>query len=201
MSRRIRKLANFGLRYLLLAFLCIPASATVNVKDYGAQGNGTDNDTAALNNGFVAACSASEDLYIPSGTYLVTSLDAVHNCGITFHGDGPSNTILKLMAPARTSMMTFDGSLEKNLALVVQDLALDGGHLGGAGIAIERYQAVTINRVSFNYFGTPGYSLGHKHDFDGLYVRNVENARVTDSQISGNERYGVELQAVHSSTV
>jgi parallel beta-helix repeat protein len=201
MSRRIRKLANFGLRYLLLAFLCIPASATVNVKDYGAQGNGTDNDTAALNNGFVAACSASEDLYIPSGTYLVTSLDAVHNCGITFHGDGPSNTILKLMAPARTSMMTFDGSLEKNLALVVQDLALDGGHLGGAGIAIERYQAVTINRVSFNYFGTPGYSLGHKHDFDGLYVRNVENARVTDSQFSGNERYGVELQAVHSSTV
>src|SRR6516225_2606988 len=59
----------------------------------------------------------------------------------------------------------------------------------------------TINRVSFNYFGTPGYSLGHKNDFDGLYIRNVENARVTDSQFTGNERYGVELQAVHSSTV
>jgi parallel beta-helix repeat protein len=201
MSRRVWKLANDGLRYLLLAFFCIPASATINVKDYGAQGDGIYNDTAALNSGFLAACSKSEDVYIPAGTYLVTSLDNLHNCGITFHGDGPSNTILKLMKPARTSMLTFDGGLEKNLALVIQDLALDGGHLGGAGIAIERYQAVTINRVSSHYFGTPGYSLGHKSDFDGLYIRNVENVRVSDSEFAGNERYGVELQAVHSSTV
>jgi len=55
--------------------------------------------------------------------------------------------------------------------------------------------------VSFHDFGTPGYSLGHKKDFDGLYIRNVENVHVTDSQFTGNERYGVELQAVHSSTV
>jgi parallel beta-helix repeat protein len=201
MSRYVLRLAAFGLRYLLLGFLCIPVSATINVKDYGAMGDGSYNDTAALNSGFLAACSASEDVYIPTGTYLVTSLDTLHNCGITFYGDGPSNTILKLMAPARMSMWTFDGSPERTLALVIQNLALDGGHLGGAGIAIERYQAITINRVSFNYFGTPGYSLGHKNDFDGLYIRNVENARVTDSQFTGNERYGVELQAVHSSTV
>jgi parallel beta-helix repeat protein len=50
-------------------------------------------------------------------------------------------------------------------------------------------------------FGTPGYRLGHKKDFDGSYIRNVENVRVTDSQFTGNERYGIELQAVHSSTV
>jgi parallel beta-helix repeat protein len=140
-------------------------------------------------------------VYIPAGIYLVKSLDTLQNCGITFHGDGSNYTILKLMASARPSMWTFDGNSERTLALVIQDLALDGGHLDGAGMAIERYQAVTINRVSFHDFGTPGYSLGHKKDFDGLYIRNVENVRVTDSRFTGNERYGVELQAVHSSTV
>jgi parallel beta-helix repeat protein len=73
--------------------------------------------------------------------------------------------------------------------------------MAGAGIAIERYQAVTISRVFIHDFGTPGYGLGHKRDYDGLYIRNVENVRVTDSQLTGNERAGVELQAVHSSTV
>lgn len=200
-SHHVWRFVAPGLGHLLLAFLSIPASATVNVKDYGAQGNGIYNDTAALNSGFLAACSASEDVYIPAGTYLVKSLDTLHNCGITFFGDGSSYTILKLMAPAHPSMWAFDGNPERTKALVIRDLALDGGHLDGAGIAIEQYQAVTINRVSFQDFGTPGYGLGHKKAFDGLYIRNVENVRVSDSQFTGNERYGVELQAVHSSTV
>ena len=201
MIHRVWKVALFCLSYLLLAFLCVPVSATVNVKDFGAQGDGKVDDTSALNTGFLSACSASEDVYIPAGKYLVNSFDILQGCGITIYGDGASHTILKLIAPARTPMWTFDGSPERTLALAIQDLALDGGHLGGAGVAIDQYQSVTIRRVSLHDFGTPGYSLGHKKDFDGLYIRNVENVHVTDSQITGNERYGVELQAVHSSTV
>lgn len=189
------------LRYLLLAFLYSPACATVNVKDYGAQGNGIRNDTAPLNSAFSAACAASEDVYIPAGTYVVNSLDILNDCGITFYGDGARHTILKLMAATRQYMWTINGSPARTLAVVIQDLALDGGHLGGAGIAIDQYQAVTINRVSVHDFGTPGYGLGHKTDLDGLYIRNVENVRVKDSQFTGNERYGIELQAVHNSTV
>lgn len=189
------------LRYLLLVFLSSPAGATVNVKNYGAQGNGISDDTAPLNSAFSAACAASEDVYIPSGTYVVSSLDTLKDCGITFSGDGSKDTILKLTAVSRRSMWTFDGSPARTLALVIQDLALDGGHLGGAGIAIEEYQAVTINRVSVHDFGTPGYGLRHQKQFDGLYIRNVESVGITDSQSTGNERYGIELQAIHNSTV
>lgn len=201
MIRRLWTVALFGLPYLLLVSLSIPVYATLNVKDFGAQGNGKANDTAALSAGLMNACSTSEAVYIPAGTYLVNSFDILQGCGITICGDGASYTILKLIAAARPSMWTFDGNRERTLALAIQDLALDGGHLAGAGVSIERYQSVTISRVSFHDFGTPGYSLGHKKDFDGLYIRNVENVHVTDSQFTGNERYGVELQAVHSSTV
>lgn len=189
------------LRCLLITFFCIPACATVNVRDYGAQGDGMVNDTAALNRAFSAACATPEDVYIPAGTYLINSLDSLNHCGITFYGDGVQHTVLKLQAAVRQSMWTFAGDPGRTLALVIEDLTLDGGHLGGAGLAIEQYQAVTINHVFAHDFGTPGYSLGHKKDFDGLYIRNVEKVHVTNSQFTGNERYGIELQAVHTSMV
>src|SRR5438309_1286778 len=87
-ARMIRcgwKIAALCLPYLLLVFLCLPVSATVNVKDYGAQGDGKFNDTAALNTGFLNACTASEDVYIPAGTYLVNSFDKLQGCGMTIY--------------------------------------------------------------------------------------------------------------------
>jgi parallel beta-helix repeat protein len=138
-------------------------------------------------------------VYIPRGTYLIDSLDTLNGCGISFYGEGSGKSILKLRSATSPAIWSLTGCPDK--ALSIQDLALDGGHMSGAGIAIERYEAVTIKRVFIHDFGTPGYGLGHKKDYDGLYIRNVENVRVTDSQFTGNERAGVELQAVHSSTV
>lgn len=189
------------LAYLLLAFLCIPACATVNVKNYGALGDGTRNDTAPLNTAFTTACAESEDVFIPEGTYVVSSLDPLNNCAISIYGEGATNTILKLTAASHQSMWTFRGSAARTLALVIRDLALDGGNLGSSGIVIEQYEAVTINGVSVHDFGRPGYSRGHKKPLDGVYIRNVENVQVTQCQFTGNERYGIELQAVHISTV
>jgi parallel beta-helix repeat protein len=186
-------------RYLLLAFLCLPLSATVNVKDYGAQGDGVANDTSALNTAFSTACVSSDNVYIPAGTYLIDSLDTLHGCGVSFYGDGSDNSILKLRSATKPAIWTLIGTPAQ--ALSIKDVALDGGHMTGAGLSIEQYQAVVISRVFLHDFGTPGYALGHKGNNDGLYVRNIENVRITDSRFTGNERAGVELQAVHSSIV
>jgi hypothetical protein len=46
----------------------------INAKAYGAKGDGVANDTTSLQNALNAAFAAQEDLFIPSGVYLVTGL-------------------------------------------------------------------------------------------------------------------------------
>lgn len=190
-----------ALQILLLALVCTPGFATVNVKDFGAQGNGQSDDTASLNSALSAACAAAEDVYLPAGTYLVRPLAALNHCGIAVFGDGSSKTILKLAAANSRSMWTFEGDPQKTLSLVIRDLALNGGNLREAGLDVEQFQTVSITRVSVHDFGTPGYRLGHRDSLDGLYMRSIENVQVLESQFDGNERSGIELQAVHNSTV
>ena len=190
-------------RYFLSIFLCAPLFATVNVRDYGAQGNGTNNDTAALNAAFQAGCSQSEPVYLPTGVYLVDPLDPINACGTTIYGDGSTNSILRFranLAPSRwQSLLPFAGGSGKTLT--IHDLALDGTHAELAGLSIDGYSAVALTGVSIYNFGIPGYAQGHRGDYDGLYLINTEQATIDSSGFTGNERAGVELQAVHNSTV
>jgi polygalacturonase len=70
----------------------------LNVKDYGATGNGTTNDRTAIVNGISAALSAGKTLYFPSGTYLVGSTITLSS-NTRMMGAGDS-TIFKMPAMA-----------------------------------------------------------------------------------------------------
>ena len=51
----------------------LEANNTINVKYYGATGNGTTDDTTAINAAIAAITSTYATLYFPSGTYVVSS--------------------------------------------------------------------------------------------------------------------------------
>jgi Pectate lyase superfamily protein len=61
-----------------------------NVRDFGATGNGTTDDTASIQSAINAATGA---IYIPTGTYRITSALAV-NAGIHIFGDGMEASVL-----------------------------------------------------------------------------------------------------------
>jgi hypothetical protein len=73
--------------------------APLNVLDYGAVGDGTTNDTAAIQLAITAAYAQERALYFPSGTYLMSSTitmgnntaDAAKFC--YFFGDGKDSVI------------------------------------------------------------------------------------------------------------
>lgn len=50
-------------------------SADINVMNYGATGNGTTDDTQAINNALAAASSSHVGCYFPNGTYLCNTID------------------------------------------------------------------------------------------------------------------------------
>lgn len=70
----------------------VQAAPTVNVKDFGAVGDGTTDDTTSIQNAAAAAKAANQGLFFPPGTYL-------HNATLTFNaidvsGAGPNSTVL-----------------------------------------------------------------------------------------------------------
>lgn len=73
--------------------------APLNVFDYGAVGDGTTDDTAAIQSAVTAAYAQEQALYFPSGTYLMSSTitmgdntaDAAKFC--YFFGDGKDSVI------------------------------------------------------------------------------------------------------------
>jgi hypothetical protein len=65
----------------------------VNVLDFGADNTGTSDSTTAFTSAFTRANAIGLDfIYVPRGTYLVTSITA-SGCGII--GDGQDSTIIK----------------------------------------------------------------------------------------------------------
>lgn len=98
----------------------------VNVKTYGAVGDGVANDTAA----FVAALAASKAVYVPPGTYKITSTLSVPD-NTTLYGAGRGAS--KLVHTFSGDMMTL-GNYS-----AISDLWLDGqGSLySGQGVVIN----------------------------------------------------------------
>jgi hypothetical protein len=108
---------------------------SVNARAAGARGDGSTDDTAALQ----AALDAAEGgtLYLPAGTYVIDSVTLRPGARVRLLGDGQGATILKHAGGARQSMLV--GSQQPVGQLQVEHLTLDGnqGNVAWAASAIE----------------------------------------------------------------
>lgn len=67
----------------------------INVKKYGAKGDGVTDDTTAIKNAITDATSTKIPLYFPTGTYLITDNIVIPDSGTTnVIGDGKETTFL-----------------------------------------------------------------------------------------------------------
>ena len=103
-----------------------PHTKVFNVKNFGAVGNGTTNDTKAIRNAIEAARNEGGGIvYIPAGTYTVMPTTSkpegqvvifTMTSHITIKGDGPDKTIISFKMPGFKSpetnwLYTKDGKL------------------------------------------------------------------------------------------
>jgi Pectate lyase superfamily protein len=80
---------------------------TYNVKTQGgAMGNGTANDTAAIQNTLKAANAAGKGVYFPAGTYIVNAISIPDNTSI--FGDKAGISLMKSVQPYKNVNMGDD---------------------------------------------------------------------------------------------
>ena len=82
-----------------------PTASPINVITYGATGNGTTDDTAAVQAAINAAGSGGV-VYFPAGSYNLSSGLLVDNSGVTLEGAGMSASTL--LAPLSTTANALD---------------------------------------------------------------------------------------------
>lgn len=87
----------------------------VNVKDFGAVGDGTTNDTTAIQAAITAASSVGDVVFFPNGTYLISSTLTISVNRILLVGQGRDNTTIKtstasiVLVTSNAAMTTLHG--------------------------------------------------------------------------------------------
>lgn len=149
------------------------AHLTLNVKDYGAVGDGATNDTAAINLA-IAALTNYATLYFPTGKYLITpgGLTAFTSLSnVTIMGDGRSSVIYSATTGAPSGFLVIAGSCDY---MQVRDLALVGSATvrGSGGHGLIVYSSHTL--VSGVYItGTSDFGM-YIGSGGSLYTKNIQ---------------------------
>ncbi len=91
----------------------------ISVKDFGAKGDGTANDTASLQSALDAVCTIRGSmLHVPAGTYNISSPLAT-KCATIIAGDGPAASVI---------VQTVHGKLNHGIiadySLTLQDIGI-----------------------------------------------------------------------------
>ena len=188
--------------------LTVASSAQVNAKtQYGATGNGSTDDTAALQRALAAAGSGI--CYVPAGTYVVNPAATSNQFGLTI----PSGATLLMHPAAVLQVKTFSGSggyggilmNASNAAVVGGTIVGDrlarnlGTYIDGSGADYEEGQGIQASGAS-NLF-----ILGvtaKNNCCDGFYFSgNVGSLLMSDSVADNNRRQGISLVHAHDITI
>jgi hypothetical protein len=162
-------------------------SGAVNVKSFGAVGDGITNDTAAIN-AAIAAAGVNSCVFFPSGTYLVTSTLQMLS-GQCFYGEGGSVTALSTIKKGATcDLINMVG------ACSIKDLQLDcvGTSYGGRGI----YVSTGISQIIENVYvvNSVTYALEYQAvagngSFVTNFTANMTAASADTAAIKVGENY------------
>ena len=149
----------------------------ISVKRFGAKGDGSTNDTSAIQSADAAARAIGAALYFPAGTYRVSQL--VLRTGSNWFGDGRDATIIKQTVGANTDLIYgYNSNANWGAAdpsdfvvgFTLRDLTLDGsyteGNTAGSGIAAFSPRPI-IENVYIKNVAEHGMRTEYIDDADG----------------------------------
>ncbi len=154
----------------------------INVKDYGAVGDGSTDDTTAITAAVTAIPANFGILYFPAGSYLFNPTTAGLNTlasktNLTIYGDGIGNSVILSNTAGQTI------SLASSCSYVnVYGLTIDGGctaRTSGAHCFYSQAASTSVHDVEIKHSGEFALFI------DGTTDVNVSHVRVTTCYADG----------------
>jgi parallel beta-helix repeat protein len=158
------------------------ADAAVNVKDFGATGDGTTNDAASLQSAINAAVAAGKDLYIPEGDYNCGSTTLTLGGSIRVFGAGVGQTILKKTVDTADELIFATGQSDIEIESIRFDYTPATTTVSNDLCAI-RISSATKSAIrnchvtGFFYLGIV-FENSEQCQVTGCYVRGVKNRSI-----------------------
>jgi len=180
--------------------LTVASNTTLNARtQYGATGDGTTDDTAAINRALAA--TGSGICYVPAGTYLINPVASSSQFGVYLNSGNTllldPGAVLKCKTMSIGSGYSVVGLKENNIALVGGTLIGDRvarnlpTYINGSGSDMEVGNGVAIGNAS----GITLLGVTAKDNCnDGFYIyNNVSNVVISDCTADNNRRQGCSL--------
>ncbi len=141
----------------------------VNVKDYGAKGDGKTDDSAAIQAAINATAPDGRAVFMPSGVYMIGAPLSMRN-GLTLRGAGRAATTLRLMPSSNGPILNAPvvGSAYQSVDdLMLSDLTLDGDAGSteipssmGSSALLHAYQSHRWHIARCRFMRGRGYGIG-----------------------------------------
>ena len=181
-----------------------PAGSYTNVRDFGAQGDGTSDDTRAIQ-AAIAAAPPGGTVWFPAGTYLV-SKTLVLRRGSTYRGSNPESSIIRqkrganLVAVMADENFTQDG-LRPTIGIQVEDLGIDGnahGNQRGHGLVLMTERSL-VRHVIVSFTPQAGIVLSDQNSRGAVVRYNAVENRVEACTVIEPGTFGIWVRDTHSS--
>lgn len=171
----------------------------VSVRDYGAVGDGSTDDTSAIQDAIDAA-TAGSIVTFPKGAYEVTGITV--DKALTLRGEGVgygigAPTVRLLAAGAQDFILKFDNLTTDENGLVVggglENILIDGADntISDAGLVVEGFTVVNFVRSGVQEIVGNGMRLRIVWDslFDRFFVRGVDSSGGGKAVVYIDSRY------------
>jgi hypothetical protein len=192
------------------------AADTVNVKDFGAKGDGVTDDTGAIQAALTAAAARKTKLVFPDGTYNVSAPIAINSTyfGVAIEGANYNGATVKATA-SMTAVFDFNDDTQ-NSRFEFSGLAINGNGLAQRGVWSRKISNTAFRRL--HIYGTTVSALdvgyGWNNDIDQLEIDNntgdgivFSNATnhnavsITRTRIIKNDGWGIVVNAGESISI
>lgn len=175
-----------------------------NVKDYGAKGDGTTDDTAAINAALTAATGVG-GTYLPPGTYLIGTSAAVQIPSNTELFGRGNLSVLKIAAnpvvapivnavnAGFTNVWLHDFAIDGNKAAITTATSANPDINGttGTGNNTALWMSSAVATPATNIY-LDRLSVSNSVRL-GIVLQSVQGGRVSQCTVTGNQRDGITL--------